>query len=330
MTTTAVRHDWCFDEALGMYRSPFADLIFQAQGVHRQNFDPQEVQLSTLLSIKTGGCPDDCAYCSQSAHHHTDLQPSGLLEPEAVFAAARQARAAGATRFCMGAAWRRPRDRDMPDLRRLVAGVKSIGLETCLTLGRLTEEQARELKEAGLDYYNHNLDTSASFYPRVVTTRTYADRLQTLANVRRAGLSVCSGGILGMGESDVDRAALLVELANMPEHPESVPINMLVQVEGTPLFGTPPLDPLDLVRTIALARILMPRSVIRLSAGRSSMSDELHALAFLGGANAIFYGDRLLTTGNAATDRDRSLFHRLGLRPLGTAIPGPESDAYLA
>lgn len=324
MTIAALRHDWRVEEVLPLYRSPLVDLLFQAQGIHRAHFDPCEVQLSTLLSIKTGACPEDCAYCSQSAHHHTDLSPTALMDPDLVVKAAEQARAAGATRFCMGAAWRRPRERDLPVLARMVSGVKALGLETCLTLGTLSEPQARTLKAAGLDFYNHNLDTSPSFYRRVVTTRTYVERLATLANVRRAGLSVCSGGILGMGETAEDRVALLVELANLPQHPESVPLNMLVQVEGTPLFGTSPLDPLELVRTIAVARILMPRSVVRLSAGRDALSDELHALAFLAGANSIFYGDRLLTTDNAPTGRDRSLLERLGLRPQLAPVPNRE------
>jgi biotin synthase len=314
MKTPTLRHDWAVDEVLTLYRSPFPELLFQAQCVHRASFDPTEIQLSTLLSIKTGGCPEDCGYCSQSVHHHTDLTPTALMHPQEVIAAARHASAAGATRFCMGAAWSRPRDRDLGTLQQMVSGVKALGMETCLTAGMLSEPQARALKAAGLDYYNHNLDTSPGYYGAIVSTRTYAERLETLANARRAGLSLCSGGILGMGESDEDRVALLVELANLPQHPESVPINMLVRVEGTPLYGARPLDPLDLVRSVAVARILMPRSVVRLSAGRADLSDELHALAFLAGANSIFYGERLLTTDNADADRDCSLLARLGLR----------------
>jgi biotin synthase len=312
-----LRHDWTADEAISLYESPFTDLLYRAQQVHRANFDPREIQLSTLISIKTGGCPEDCGYCSQSVHHHTTLEPSALVEPETVVAAAVRAQDAGATRFCMGAAWRRPKDRDIPALVEMVRGVKALGMETCLTLGMLSEAQARALRDAGLDFYNHNLDTSPAFYGRVVTTRSYEDRLQTLAHVRAAGLAVCSGGILGMGESTQDRVALVVQLANLPVHPESVPVNMLVQIEGTPLFGASELHPIELVRTIALARILMPRSTIRLSAGRDAMSDELHALAFFAGANSIFYGDRLLTTDNAHTNRDEALLARLGLRAQG-------------
>jgi biotin synthase len=315
MPSSDIRHDWSRDEALTLYRVPFSDLLYRAHRLHRTYFDPHEIQLSTLLSIKTGGCPEDCAYCSQSAHHHTDLQPSALLDPASVVEAARAAQATGATRFCMGAAWRRPRDRDIPVLAEMVRGVRALGMETCLTLGGLSHEHAASLRAAGLDFYNHNLDTSPEFYGQIVTTRAYAERLETLAHVRAAGIAVCSGGILGMGESDEDRVALLVELANLPRHPESVPINLLVQVEGTPLFGAEPLHPIELVRTIALARVLMPASVVRLSAGRESLSDEAHALAFFAGANSIFYGERLLTTDNPETARDHSLFARLGLRP---------------
>jgi biotin synthase len=320
--TDELRHDWARREALGIYHSPFSELLYRAHSTHRAHFDPLEIQLSTLLSIRSGGCPEDCGYCSQSAHHHTDLQPSALLAPETVVETARRAKAAGATRFCMGAAWRQPRDRDLPALVAMVQGVKAIGMETCLTAGMLTAAQAQTLKAAGLDYYNHNLDTSPEFYGNVVSTRTYADRLATLDHARRAGLALCSGGIVGMGEGAEDRVGLLLQLANLPVHPESVPVNLLVQVEGTPLFGTAPLDPLDLVRTVALARILMPRSMIRLSAGRDRMSDELHALAFFAGANSIFHGERLLTTDNAGADRDRGLFARLGLRAsVGRAAP---------
>lgn len=315
MNETSLRHDWSLEEGLTIYRRPFTSLLYLAQGIHRAHFDAEEVQLSTLLSIKTGGCPEDCAYCSQSVHHHTDLEPAALLRPDTVVAEAERARALGATRFCMGAAWRSPKDRDIPALTEMVRGVKALGLETCLTLGMLSAPHARALRAAGLDFYNHNLDTSPGYYGRIVTTRTYEDRLQTLENARAAGLSLCSGGILGLGESEEDRVELVRQLANLPTHPESVPINLLVQVEGTPLFGASPLHPFELIRTIALARILMPRSTIRLSAGRDGMSDELHALAFLAGANSIFYGDRLLTTQNAGEDRDRLLLSRLGLHP---------------
>ena len=327
MTDETLRHDWSLEEALAIYRIPLSSLLHRAQTVHRRHFDPEEVQLSTLLSIKTGGCPEDCAYCSQSVHHHTDLAPSALLRPETVVAEAARARAQGATRFCMGAAWREPRDRDIPVLAEMVRGVKALGMETCLTLGMLSAPQARVLKEAGLDYYNHNLDTSPGFYDQIVTTRTYADRLETLENARAAGLSLCSGGILGLGESQEDRAELVRQLANLPVHPESVPINLLVQVEGTPLHGTATLHPFELVRTVALARILMPRSSIRLSAGRASMSDELHALAFLAGANSIFSGENLLTTGNAGDERDRVLLARLGLhaRSQRDSVPASHS-----
>ncbi len=325
MNDGSLRHDWSFQEALAIYRSPFNSLLYQAQGVHRTHFDPEEVQLSTLLSIKTGGCPEDCAYCSQSVHHHTDLEPAALLRPETVVTEAVRARALGATRFCMGAAWRSPKDRDIPALAEMVRGVKALGLETCLTLGMLSASQAEALKAAGLDFYNHNLDTSPGFYGRIVSTRTYEDRLRTLENARAAGLALCSGGILGMGEGDEDRVELIRQLANLPAHPESVPINLLVQVEGTPLFGTSPMHPFELIRTIALARILMPRSGIRLSAGRDGMSDELHALAFLAGANSIFYGDRLLTAPNAGEDRDRLLLSRLGLHPQ-PAAPTPHAE----
>ena len=324
-----LRHDWIHEEATAIYTSPFLDLLYQAQAIHRARFDPHEIQLSTLISIKTGGCSEDCAYCSQSVHHHTTLEPTALLATGSVIAAARRAQDAGATRFCMGAAWRRPKDRDMPALVEMVRGVKALGMETCLTLGMLSEAQARTLRAAGLDFYNHNLDTSPAYYGRVVTTRTYTDRLKTLAHVRAAGLAVCSGGILGMGESVDDRVGLVVQLANLPVHPESVPINMLVQIEGTPLFGTTPLHPFDLVRTIALARILMPRSTIRLSAGRDTLSDESHALAFLAGANSVFYGDRLLTTDNADAHRDEQLFGRLGLRPRGQLVRESTRDPHL-
>jgi biotin synthase len=311
-----IRHDWTLDEVVALFRRPFNDLLYRAQTIHREHFDPNAVQISTLLSIKTGGCPEDCAYCPQSAHYHTGVTSDKLMARETVLAEARRAKEAGATRFCMGAAWRSPRDSDVEQVADLVAGVKSLGLETCATLGMLTRRQAERLKDAGLDYYNHNLDASSSFYGQIISTRTLQDRLDTLEHVREAGMRVCCGGILGMGESVEDRADLLRTLANLPEHPESVPINQLVRVEGTPLAEAEPVDPLDFVRTIAVARILMPRSFVRLSAGRESMRDELQALCFLAGANSIFYGEKLLTTPNPATHADRRLFERLGLRPL--------------
>ena len=309
-----IRHDWSQDEVLELLDLPFNDLLYRAQGVHRAHFDPNRVQASTLLSIKTGACPEDCGYCSQSAAHETSLERERLLPVEEVVEAARAARDSGATRFCMGAAWRNPTDRNLEAVEAMVREVKALGMETCVTLGMLNRDQARRLKEAGLDYYNHNLDTSPEFYGKVITTRTYQDRLETLEHVREAGLNVCSGGILGMGENRTDRASMLCQLANLPSHPESVPINLLVQVEGTPLFGVEKLDPLEFVRTVATARIMMPASWVRLSAGRQEMSDEMQALCFLAGANSLFYGERLLTTGNAETDRDLRLFERLGLQ----------------
>ncbi len=308
---------------LALYRLPFNDLLYRAQTVHRTHFDANAVQISTLLSIKTGGCPEDCAYCPQEHHFTTSVQSDQLMEKKAVLAEARRAQAAGASRFCMGAAWRAPKDRDLEQVAEIVAEVKSLGLETCATLGMLTRSQAERLQHAGLDYYNHNLDTSEAYYDRIISTRTYQDRLDTLAHVRAAGIHVCCGGILGMGESAEDRAELLWTLANLPEHPESVPINMLVRVEGTPLESERPIDPFDFVRTIAVARILMPDSFVRLSAGRESMSSELQALCFLAGANSIFYGEKLLTTPNPAMDEDRRLFDRLGLRPL---VPNPAPE----
>jgi len=311
----AVRSDWTLEEARALFELPFNDLVFHAQRVHRQNFDPHRVQVSTLLSIKTGACPEDCAYCPQSVRYETGVGREELLDLADVIAAAEAARRGGATRFCMGAAWRNPRPKQLEQVKAMVGEVRALGLETCATLGMLTPEQAHELKEAGLDYYNHNLDTSEAFYAEVITTRTYQDRLDTLRAVREAGIAVCCGGILGMGESDLDRVQLLLTLATLPQHPESVPINQLVQVEGTPLHGRPPLDPLDLVRTVATARLLMPKSYVRLSAGRTDMSDAVQALCFLAGANSIFYGERLLTTPNPGRSRDEELFARLGLRP---------------
>ncbi len=313
---TSGRRGWTRDEALALYRAPFNDLLFQAQSVHRANFDPNAVQLSRLLSIKTGGCPEDCGYCSQSARHESELTASKLMEVERVLGEARKARDAGATRYCMGAAWRSPKDRDMPFVVAMVEGVKALGMETCMTLGMLNPGQAGRLKAAGLDYYNHNIDTSESHYASVITTRTFADRLETLENVREAGIKVCSGGILGLGESEVDRVDMLVTLANLPEPPDSVPINMLIAIPGTPLENAPKVDPIDFVRTIALARIMMPASHVRLSAGRTEMSDEMQALCFFAGANSIFVGETLLTAGNPEEDKDALLFQRLGIHPM--------------
>lgn len=315
MTATALRHDWTIKEARALLELPFNDLMFRAQAVHRQYFDPNEVQVSTLLSIKTGACPEDCKYCPQSGHYNTGLEKEKLLEIERVVAEAKAAKDKGASRFCMGAAWRSPAKKDMPYVLDMVRQVKSLGLETCMTLGMLREDQALELADAGLDYYNHNLDTSEKYYNHIITTRTYQDRLDTLDNVRRAGMKVCCGGIMGMGEDLDDRAGLLVQLANLPHHPESVPVNMLVKVEGTPLDNVDDLDPFDFVRTIAVARILMPESHVRLSAGRENMNDQMQALCFLAGANSIFYGEKLLTTNNPEADHDRELFQRLGIRP---------------
>lgn len=305
-----------YDEAGFIYNLPFNDLIFRAQQIHRETFDPNAIQMSRLLSIKTGGCAEDCGYCSQSAHYPTGLKASKLMEVERVLAAARQARAGGATRYCMGAAWRSPKDRDMDTLVAMVEGVKALGMETCMTLGMLTPEQSERLADAGLDYYNHNIDTSERFYPEVITTRTFEDRLETLATVRDAGIKVCAGGILGMGESTADRISMLVTLANLPEQPESVPINMLIPIPGSKLANAVAVDPIDFVRTIALARILMPKSHVRLSAGRTDMSDEMQALCFFAGANSIFVGETLLTADNPGEDKDAMLFRRLGLEPM--------------
>ena len=328
-TAAPLRHDWTVAEALELFALPFADLLYRAQGVHRQHFDPNAVQISTLLSIKTGACPEDCAYCPQSARHEGEVEREKLLAVEEVLSAARTAKASGASRFCMGAAWRNPKDRDLDAVVAMVEGVKALGLETCVTLGMLRADQAQRLKDAGLDYYNHNLDTSPEFYGSIITTRTYQDRLDTLGHVRSAGIKVCSGGILGMGESLRDRAGMLVQLANLPEHPESVPINLLVQVEGTPLYGRDRLDGIDFVRTIAVARLLMPQSFVRLSAGRTDMSDELQALCFSAGANSIFYGEKLLTTANPDTDRDRALFAKLGVRALEIQETLPEAGDFV-
>jgi biotin synthase len=312
----AVRHDWTPDEVRALFDLPFPELIFRAQSIHRLHFDPCEVQISTLLSIKTGGCPEDCAYCPQSARFDTGVKAEKLMPLAAVVAEARAAKDAGASRFCMGAAWREPKDRDLDKVCEMVGRIKAIGLETCATLGMLTHAQARRLKASGLDYYNHNLDTSSDYYGAIITTRTYRDRLDTLEHVRAAGIHVCCGGIIGMGEAIEDRIGLLVALANLPMHPESVPINMLVKVEGTPLAQARTIDPIDFVRTIAVARVVLPKSVVRLSAGREDMSEETQALCFLAGANSIFYGPKLLTTPNPERDRDARLLDKLGLTPM--------------
>ncbi|GAB1406544.1 biotin synthase BioB [Thermomonas brevis] len=311
-----VRHDWSRADVEALFALPFTELLHRAGSSHRLHFDPAEVQVSTLLSVKTGGCPEDCGYCPQAARYHTGVEATKLMATEAVVERARQAKAAGASRFCMGAAWRSPKDRDIPKVAAMIREVKALGLETCATLGMLSGGQAQALKDAGLDYYNHNLDTDPEFYGDIIHTREVQDRLDTLAHVRNAGMKTCCGGIVGMGESRRQRAGLLQALANLPAHPDSVPINRLVQVEGTPLHGTTELDPFEFVRTVAVARIMMPKSMVRLSAGRESMSDELQALCFAAGANSIFHGEKLLTTGNPDTERDLQLFARLGLRPM--------------
>jgi biotin synthase len=313
--TTTVRHDYSRDEVAQLFGLPFNDLLERAHAVHRAHHDANAVQVSTLLSIKTGGCPEDCAYCPQAARYHTGVKAEKLMSLDSVLEKARAAKDAGATRFCMGAAWRSPKDRDVEKVAQMIAGVKALGMETCATLGMLTQTQADTFKEAGLDYYNHNLDTAPEFYGEIIQTREFQDRLDTLDCVRNAGLKTCCGGIVGMGESRGQRAGLLQTLANLPAHPDSVPINRLVQVEGTPLAGTALLDPFEFVRTIAVARILMPHSVVRLSAGRAEMSDELQALCFFAGANSIFYGEKLLTTGNPDVEHDQALFARLGIHP---------------
>ncbi|OCO99971.1 MULTISPECIES: biotin synthase BioB [unclassified Ensifer] len=310
---------WSLTEAQKIYNLPFNDLIFRAHSVHRAHFDPNAIQMSRLLSIKTGGCAEDCGYCSQSAHYPTGLKASKLMEVERVLAEARKAKDGGATRYCMGAAWRSPKERDMDAIVAMVRGVRALGLETCMTLGMLSPEQSERLADAGLDYYNHNVDTSERFYGEIITTRSFADRLETLANVRDAGIKVCAGGILGMGETTDDRVSMLVTLANLPAPPESVPINMLIPIPGSKLADAAPVDPIDFVRTIALARILMPTSDVRLSAGRTDMSDEMQALCFFAGANSIFVGETLLTADNPGEDHDASLLHRLGLRPMALA-----------
>jgi biotin synthase len=313
---TAAVPRWNVDQVEALFNLSFNDLIYRAHGVHREHFDPNAVQLSTLLSIKTGGCPEDCGYCPQAARHHTDVANEEMLSVEEVVAAARAARDNGATRFCMGAAWRGPKQRELDRVLGMVRAVRELGMETCATLGMLKEGQAEQLKDAGLDYYNHNLDTAPEFYGNIISTRTQDDRLETLARVRASGINVCCGGIVGMGETRRTRAALIVQLANLDPYPDSVPINNLVQVEGTPLNGTAALDPLEFVRTIACARITMPKAMVRLSAGRQEMSEGIQALCFLAGANSIFYGDRLLTTGNPETARDHALMERLGLHAM--------------
>lgn len=315
MSATVTRHDWTLADVRALFELPFNDLLFQAQTIHRQHFDPNRVQVSTLLSIKTGACPEDCKYCPQSGHYNTGLEKEKLMEVEKVLKAAAEAKAIGSTRFCMGAAWKHPSAKDMPYVLQMVKGVKALGLETCMTLGKLDREQTQALAEAGLDYYNHNLDTSPEYYGNIITTRTYADRLETLSYVRDAGMKICSGGILGMGESVDDRAGLLIQLANLPEHPESVPINMLVKVKGTPLEQEKDVDPFDFIRTLAVARIMMPKSHVRLSAGREQMNEQMQSLAFFAGANSIFYGEKLLTTTNPQAEKDMLLFKRLGIKP---------------
>ncbi|MCW8344947.1 MULTISPECIES: biotin synthase BioB [Vibrio] len=308
-----VRHNWTLAEVSALMDKPFMDLLFEAQTLHRQHQQTNHVQVSTLLSIKTGACPEDCKYCPQSARYRTDVEAERLMEVDRVLEAAQKAKTAGSTRFCMGAAWKNPKERDMPLLKEMIKGVKDMGLETCMTLGMLTPEQASHLADAGLDYYNHNLDTSPEFYGKIITTRTYQDRLDTLSHVRDAGMKICSGGIIGMGESASDRAGLLMELANLPVHPESVPINMLVKVKGTPMEAVDDVEPFDFIRLIAIARIMMPQSAVRLSAGRENMNEQMQALCFMAGANSVFYGCKLLTTPNPDEDTDLQLFNKLGI-----------------
>ena len=324
--TQNTRHDWSLNEINALFALSFNDLLFQAHTVHRQHHNPNQVQISSLLSIKTGACPEDCGYCSQSAHHHTQIEKERLLPLDEVMAQARAAQIKGASRFCMGAAWRNPTDKNLDKVIEMVRGVKSLGLETCVTLGMLTKDQSAKLKQSGLDYYNHNLDTSPEFYGNVITTRTFQDRLDTLKHVRDSGINVCSGGILGMGETPRDRSSMLQQLVNLPQHPESVPINMLVRIEGTPLQNTGNLDNFDFIRNIAVARILMPASQVRLSAGRHKMNDEMQALCFFAGANSIFYGAKLLTTENCETDHDHMLFAKLGITPSAVAQPEHETQ----
>ncbi len=320
-SSSEVRHDWTVAEVQALLDLPFPELMFRAQTLHRATFDPTEIQISTLLSIKTGGCPEDCAYCPQSAKHEQGVKADKLMAVEAVLTEARKAKAAGASRFCMGAAWRSPKERDLDTVCAMIEGVKQLGMETCVTLGMLDNTQAHKLHDAGLDYYNHNLDTSPEYYGEIISTRTYQERLDTLSNVRDAGINVCCGGIVGLGENETDRAGLIAALATLPAHPESVPINLLVKVEGTPLATADEVEPLDFVRMIAAARITMPKSRVRLAAGRENMSDETQALCFLAGANSIFYGERLLTTPNPQATRDRALLDRLGMHTTGIGLP---------
>jgi biotin synthase len=322
---STLKNDWTKQDVTALFELPFSDLIFKAHCIHRENFDPNQIQVSTLLSIKTGACPEDCAYCSQSARNNAALERERLLPLTEVIDKASQAKANGASRFCMGAAWRNPTDKNLDKVIDMIEGVRSLGLETCVTLGMLTQAQTQRLKQAGLDYYNHNLDTSPEFYEKIITTRTYEDRLNTLEHVRNANIKVCCGGIVGMGESSHDRVSLLHQLATLPNHPESVPVNMLVQIEGTPLSGVEKLEPLEFVRTIAVARILMPESVVRLSAGRKEMSDETQALCFFSGANSIFYGDKLLTTDNPDSNHDQRLFNKLGINTLNKKVNNHEA-----
>ncbi|RLM25756.1 biotin synthase [Brenneria alni] len=316
----ADRRYWTLEQAQNLFDRPFLELMFEAQQVHRQHFDPRQVQVSTLLSIKTGACPEDCKYCPQSSRYRTGIETERLMQVEQVLESARQAKAAGSTRFCMGAAWKNPHERDMPYLEQMVQGVKALGMETCMTLGTLNGDQAQRLASAGLDFYNHNLDTSPEFYGSIITTRSYQERLDTLDKVRGAGIKVCSGGIIGLGETVRDRAGLLVQLANLPTPPESVPINMLVKVKGTPLADNEDVDPFDFIRTIAVARIMMPSSYVRLSAGREQMSEQTQAMCFMAGANSLFYGCKLLTTPNPKEDKDLALFRKLGLNPQQTEV----------
>ena len=317
---------WTLSQVTALFEKPLLDLLFEAQQVHRQHFDPRHVQVSTLLSIKTGACPEDCKYCPQSARYKTGLEAERLMEVEQVLDSARKAKAAGSTRFCMGAAWKNPNDRDMPYLEQMVQGVKAMGLETCMTLGTLSDNQAQRLGQAGLDYYNHNLDTSPEFYGNIITTRTYQERLDTIGKVRDAGIKVCSGGIVGLGETVTDRAGLLLQLANLPTPPESVPINMLVKVKGTPLADNDDVDAFDFIRTIAVARIMMPTSFVRLSAGREQMNEQTQAMCFMAGANSIFYGCKLLTTPNPEEDKDLQLFRKLGINPQQTAVLAGDNE----
>ncbi|GCD52346.1 biotin synthase BioB [Acetobacter pasteurianus] len=320
-SSSEVRHDWTVAEVQALLALPFPELMFRAQTLHRATFDPTEIQISTLLSIKTGGCPEDCAYCPQSAKHEQGVKADKLMAVEAVLTEAKKAKAAGASRFCMGAAWRSPKERDLDTVCAMIEGVKQLGMETCVTLGMLDNAQAHKLHDAGLDYYNHNLDTSPEYYGEIISTRTYQERLDTLSNVRDAGINVCCGGIVGLGENESDRAGLITALATLPAHPESVPINLLVKVEGTPLAKADEVEPLDFVRMIAAARITMPKSRVRLAAGRENMSDETQALCFLAGANSIFYGERLLTTPNPQATRDRALLDKLGMHTTGIGLP---------